>query len=116
MDWTLIQPNVGFITGLTGNVILHELAQVTIESAQREFNQYQKPVKRYHSFMYKAGSWENYQWVIVKVEVNVNLRPGLPVRPARFVGVMSIFAAPNNKVPDCAKHNEFMKITAKHAN
>ena len=43
---------------------------VTIESAQREFNQYQKPVKRYHSFMYKAGSWENYQRVIVKVEVS----------------------------------------------
>jgi hypothetical protein len=70
MDWASIQPNVGFITGLTGNVKLHELAQVTIESAQREFNQYQKPVKRYHSFMYKAGSWENYQRVIVKVEVS----------------------------------------------
>ena len=70
MDWTWIQPNVDFITGLAGNAILHELARVTIESAQREFNQYQKPVKRYHSFMYKAGSWENYQRVIVKVEVN----------------------------------------------
>ena len=70
MDWKWIQPNVDFITGLTGNVKLHELAQVTIESAQREFNQYQKPVKRYHSFMYKAGSWENYQRVIVKVEVS----------------------------------------------
>jgi hypothetical protein len=70
MDWTWIQPNVDFITGLTGNAKLHELAQVTIESAQREFIQYQKPVKRYHSFMYKAGSWENYQRVIVKVEVS----------------------------------------------
>jgi hypothetical protein len=70
MDWTWIQPNVDFITGLTGNAKLHELAQVTIEGAQREFNQYLKPVKRYHSFMYKAGSWENYQRVIVKVEVS----------------------------------------------
>jgi len=70
MDWTWIQPNVDFITGLAGNAILHELARVTIESAQREFNKYQNPVKRYHSFMYKAGSWENYQRVIVKVEVN----------------------------------------------
>jgi hypothetical protein len=70
MDWTWTQPNVDFITGLTGNAKLHELAQVTIESAQREFNQYQKPVKRYHSFLYKAGSWENYQRVIVKVEVS----------------------------------------------
>jgi len=70
MDWTFIQSNVGFITGLAGNAILHELAKITIESAQREFKQYQKPVKRYHSFMYKAGSWESHQRVIVKVEVN----------------------------------------------
>jgi len=70
MDWTCEKPNVGFITGLTGNAKLHELARATIESAQREFNQYHKPVKRYHSFMYKAGSWESYQRVIVKVEVS----------------------------------------------
>lgn len=70
MDWTYIQPNVGFITGQAGNSKLRELAQVTIESAEREFRQYHKPVKRYHSFMYKAGSWENYQRVIVKVEVS----------------------------------------------
>lgn len=68
MDWTENRSNLGFITGLAGNAKLHELAQVTIESAKREFNQYQKPVKRYHSFMYKAGSWKNYQRVIVKVE------------------------------------------------
>lgn len=70
MDWTLNQPKVGFITGLAGNAKLHELAKVTSESAEREFKQYQKPVKRYHSFMYKAGSWESYQRVIVKVEVS----------------------------------------------
>jgi len=70
MDWTSAQPRVGFITGLTGNAKLHELARVTIESAQREFEKYQNPVKRYHSFMYKAGTWENYQRVIVKVEVS----------------------------------------------
>lgn len=70
MDWLSTQSNIGFINGLTGIVKLHELAHVTIESAQREFKQYQKPVKRYHSFMYKAGSWKNYQRVIVKVEVS----------------------------------------------
>jgi len=70
MDWASKELNVGFITGLTGNAKLNELARVTVESAQREFNQYQKPVKRYHSFMYKAESWGNYQRVIVKVEVS----------------------------------------------
>jgi hypothetical protein len=69
MDWTWLQPDVDFITGLAGNARLHELARITIESAQREFKQYQNPVKRYHSFMYKAESWENHQRVIVKVEV-----------------------------------------------
>ncbi len=70
MDWAFILPNVDFITGLTGNAILHQLAKVTIKSAQREFDQYKKPVKRYHSFMYKAGTWKNHQRVIVKVEVS----------------------------------------------
>jgi len=70
MDWTWIQPNVDFITGLAGNAKLHELSQITVESTQREFKKYQNPVKRYHSFLYKAGSWKNYQRVIVKVEVS----------------------------------------------
>jgi len=70
MDWTWTQPNLGFITGLAGNAKLHKLSHITVESAQREFDRYKNPVKRYHSFMYKAGSWENYQRVIVKVEVN----------------------------------------------
>ena len=69
MDWAWIQPNIGFITGLAGNTKLHELAKITVESARREFDQYQKPVKRYHSFMYKAGTWKKHQRVIVKVEV-----------------------------------------------
>jgi hypothetical protein len=70
MDWTWEKPNVGFITGLTGNAKLNELARVTIESAQREYSQYHKPVKYYHSFMYKAESWRSCHRVIVKVEVN----------------------------------------------
>lgn len=71
MDWTLTQPDLGFITGLAGNVKLHESSRITVESTQREFDRYKNPVKRYHSFMYKAGTWENYQRVIVKVEVTV---------------------------------------------
>ncbi len=62
--------NISFITGLTGNKKLNELSTTTIESAKREYKQYNKPVKRYHSFMYKAQSWEHEERVIVKVEVN----------------------------------------------
>jgi len=70
MDWSHTDQTTGFITGLTGNKTLNMLAKVTIESAEREFKQYGKPVKRYHSFQYKAGTWENPQRVVVKVEVN----------------------------------------------
>jgi hypothetical protein len=70
MQWCAKQPLTGYITGLSGNKKLHELSRVTIDSAKREFKQYGKPVKRYHSFMYQAGSWETAQKVVVKVEVS----------------------------------------------
>ena len=70
MDWCHDKDKVNFITGLTGNAKLKEKAQVTINSAEREFEQYGKPVKRYHCFIYKAGSWKYSQRVIVKVEVS----------------------------------------------
>ena len=70
MDWADGEKNVEFITGLAGNAVLNQNAKTTIESAQREYNSYGKPVKRYHSFEYKANSWEYSQRVVVKVEVN----------------------------------------------
>jgi len=70
MEWCEAEYNTGFITGLSGNSKLHKLADVTIKSAEREFRQYGKSVKRYHSFWYQAGSWAKPQRVIVKVEVS----------------------------------------------
>ncbi len=70
MQWCDDQYKTGFITGLSGNSKLHKLASVTINSSKREFKQYGKPVKRYHSFMYQAGSWEKPEKVVVKVEVS----------------------------------------------
>ncbi|PRY97396.1 DDE family transposase [Marinilabilia salmonicolor] len=71
MDWsdTAVQ-KVGYITGLAGNSKLKSLAEVTIKSAEREFKQYGKPVKRYHSFMYKAKSWASAKKMVVKVEAS----------------------------------------------
>ena len=62
--------NMLFITGLTGNSKLKELSETTIKSAENLFKQNKKPVKLYHSFFYKAGSWEHQERVIVKVEVS----------------------------------------------
>ena len=70
MDWSEDKPNIGFLTGISGNAVLNRLSEVTLESVKREYEQYGKPVKRYHSFEYKAGSWEHPQRVVVKAEVN----------------------------------------------
>jgi len=70
MRWCEAQYNTGYITGVSGHRKLHEMAAVTIQSAEREFKQYGKFVKRYHSFPYQAGSWSHPQKVVVKVEVS----------------------------------------------
>jgi len=61
---------LGFITGFTGNSVLKKLSEITIKSAERQFKKYGKPVKMYHTFRYKAESWEESERIIVKVEVN----------------------------------------------
>jgi hypothetical protein len=70
MEYAGNMEKVEFITGLTGNSVLNKKCEITKESAIREFKQYGKPVKRYHSFMYKANSWAREERVVVKVEVN----------------------------------------------
>jgi hypothetical protein len=70
MDWAHGKRNIRFITGITGNSVLNKLSEGTKLSAEREYKKYETPVKRYHSFEYKAGSWEYSQRVIVKVEVS----------------------------------------------
>ncbi len=70
MAWTREMKNVEYITGLSGNSVLKEKTEITIKSAQREFSQYGKPVKRYHSFQYQAGTWDYPERIVVKVEVS----------------------------------------------
>jgi len=69
MDYAHNLPWVEFITGLTGNSVLNKHAQVTVKSAQCSYQSDGKPVKRYHSFWYKAGSWTYPERVVVKAEV-----------------------------------------------
>jgi len=70
MDWAHDQRKIRFMTGLTGNSLLHKLSEVKVKSAESMFKQTGKPVKLYHSFQYQASSWEYSQRVIVKIEVN----------------------------------------------
>lgn len=69
MAWADGFDRINFITGLAGNKKLKELAETTINSAKKSYEVTKLPVKMYHSFPYKAGSWEQAQRVIVKVEV-----------------------------------------------
>ena len=69
MDWSTDLINTHFVTGLTGNKKLNELAQITIESAQKAFKANNKNQKRYTAFQYQAQSWGHPQRVIAKVEV-----------------------------------------------
>jgi hypothetical protein len=70
MRWCEEQYNTGYITGVSGHPGLHKMAATTIKAAEREFVQYGKYVKRYHSFPYQAGSWPSPQKIVVKVEVS----------------------------------------------
>jgi hypothetical protein len=70
MAWTAGKDKVHFLTGLSGNKLLNDLARITINSAEKQYRSTGNPVKRYHSFDYAAGSWSGPQRVIVKVEVS----------------------------------------------
>lgn len=59
-----------FLTGLAGNPRLKKLSGTTIKSAEKKYSKDNKSVKMYHTFRYKADSWEVEERVIVKVEVN----------------------------------------------
>ena len=70
MDWSETIDTVDFLTGLSGNQKLNELIKDVKESAERRFADHGRPVKRYHSFLYQAGSWGQPHRVVAKVEVS----------------------------------------------
>jgi hypothetical protein len=71
MDWSKDKEGVHFLTGLTGNKALNAIVKDMVKSCEDRFARDGKPIKRYHSFVYKADSWKNLQRVIVKIEVSV---------------------------------------------
>ncbi len=76
MKWCRGQENVHFVTGLTGNQVLHRQVETTLKSAEKIFehrkanNIGSAKTKMYHAFYYKAKSWDRPQRVIAKVEVS----------------------------------------------
>ena len=77
MAWVATQEKVRFITGLSGNSALNKLTSSWVEEVREEHQKTKQDVRRYHEFHYKAGSWEQEERVIVKIEHNER---GLNVR------------------------------------
>ena len=69
MEWIDEQKKVLFVTGLTGNSRLKGLAESLIERAKILYKLNKNKVILYHSFYYKADSWNKLRRVIVKVEI-----------------------------------------------
>ncbi len=80
------QENFYSITGLTSNNILLKQVEMIVNRAKTVYENKKQPVKLYHSFLYRAQSWEQYRRIVVKVEVsNQGVSERIPSGNIRFI-------------------------------
>src|SRR3989454_6561934 len=70
MQWIDKQPELHYVTGLTSNAVLKELAREVVEQAQRAYASSGRKVTRFHSTRYHAQTWSRSRRVVIKVEVS----------------------------------------------
>jgi hypothetical protein len=70
MQWIDAQPQLSYVTGLTSNAVLQELAQAVVEQAKRAYARWGRKATRFHSTRYQAGTWSSSRRVVIKVEVS----------------------------------------------
>jgi Transposase DDE domain group 1 len=70
MQWIEEQPELSYVTGLTSNAILQELAREVVEQAKGAYACSGHKVTRFHSTRYQAGTWSRSRRVVIKVEVS----------------------------------------------
>src|SRR5215831_5961613 len=70
MQWIEEQPDLSYVTGLTSNAILQELAREVVEQAKCAYERSGHKVTRFHSTRYQAGTWGRSRRVVIKVEVS----------------------------------------------
>jgi len=68
--WIEAQPQLSYVTGLTSNTVLQELAQEVVEQAKRAYVRWGRKATRFHSTRYQAGTWSHSRRVVIKVEVS----------------------------------------------
>ena len=69
MQWIDKQPALHYVTGLTRNAVLKELAREVVEQAKRAYAFSGRKVTRFHSTRYQAQTWARARRVVIKVEV-----------------------------------------------
>jgi hypothetical protein len=70
MQWMEGQVNLSYVTGLTSNAVLKQLAAEVVAQAQRAYERDGGKVTRFHSTRYQAGTWSHPRRVVIKVEVS----------------------------------------------
>lgn len=70
MQWIEGQAHLSYVTGLTGNAVLKQLAAEVVEQAKRAYARDGVKVTRFHTTRYQAGTWSQPRRVVIKVEVS----------------------------------------------
>jgi hypothetical protein len=70
MQWIEEQPEIRYVTGLTSNAVLQELAREVVEQAKRAYAYSGRKVTRFHSTRYQAGTWSRLRRGVIKGEVS----------------------------------------------
>ena len=70
MQWIDAQANMTYVLGLTGNSVLHKLAESLVARGLKLYREDKQNVCLFHSVRYKAASWDKYRRVIIKFEVS----------------------------------------------
>jgi hypothetical protein len=70
MAWIDAQPQLSYVTGLTSNAVLQELAHEVVAQAKRAYARWGRKATRFHSTRYQAGTWSRSRRVVIKVEVS----------------------------------------------
>lgn len=67
--WIEQQENVYYTTGLTANEVLESMVAAHITRATKLYEHNERKVVLFHSFNYKAESWDKYRRLVAKVEI-----------------------------------------------
>ena len=114
MQWIEEQPDLSYVTGLTSNRVLTELAREVVEQAKRAYERDGGKITRFHSTRYQAGTWSRWRRVVIKVEgcdQGVNTRFVVTdMEHARTKGLyQQIYCARGQAENDIKDHKRYLK-------